>query len=673
MKVICPFCGVGCNLELYRENGKIHAKVAENPEVNGKNACIKGLLFPQLLQNYERLKKPLIRIENSFEETSWRDAISLISEKLETYSKNLGVLCSGKILNEEAYLAQKLCRMLGTNNIDTCARLCHAASEVALSKVFGYGATSICWNDLDYAETILMVGENMKFSHPVLWNKINKKRKNKDINIIVADAGKIVQDADVFLKPKPGTDVVWLCGVAKILVENKLYDKEFIKKRTIGFKSFVKSLNWCTPEFVEKTSGIKWDELEEVAKLITNRTIFIWGMGLTQHPNGTKAATAIASLALLTGNIGKPGCGVAPLRGQNNVQGVGDMGANPVQLPGHYSIFDEAARKHFESFWNFKIPEKAGISATQMIHSIAEGKIKSLYIIGENPVLSEPQSDVVRWMLSNLDFLVVQDIFLTETAKMADVVLPAAMIGEKEGTCINAARRIQLTEKFSEPPGNAMEDWKIIQEIARKLGEDWHYRCAEDVWNEVRECVPIFSGASYENLRKSNGLQWPVEESETKRLYQNKFAFPDGKARFHEIKKPEFVIHPVKEFPFILTTCRLYEHFNTGEMTLRIEKLKSKLDNQYIYMSKEDLNKIGAKEGSKMWVHSPYGSVRAEVRVAEKTKELKGMLIQKGVIVAPIHFFKYCNFNRLMSAFPLDPESKTPPLKAIPVSVQITE
>jgi len=656
MKVVCPFCGVGCNLKL--ENNRV--RVLENPEVNGKRACIKGINFHHLLRSPERLKTPMVREGDEFVEVSWKEALSLIAEKLTEFTPKIGFLCSGKILNEEAYLLQKLCRALGTNNIDTCARLCHAASEVALTKMLGYGATTICWEDIDLAETILCVGENVKFSHPVVWSRI---RGRENANLIVADAGKIVDYADIAISPKPGTDLIWLCGVAKVLIDRGWYDREFVESRCVGFRSFVSSISWCSPDVVEKVSGVQWRKIEEIAEMIRNKTVFVWGMGLTQHPYGTRSVMAVTSLALLTGNVGKPGCGLAPLRGQNNVQGVGDMGAHPAQLPGHYSVLDPVIRDHFESYWGFRIPDVPGITATQMIHSIAEEKINALYIVGENPVLSEPQSDVVKWMLSSLKFLIVQDIFMTETAKLADVVLPAAMIGEKEGTCTNATRRIQITEKVENPPGNAMEDWKIVQGIARELGLGWAYRCAEDVWNEVRECVPMFRGATYDALRKSSGLQWPVFRESTRRLYEKNFAFPDGRARFHEINRPEFIIHPVKDYPFVLVTCRLYEHFNTGEMTMRIERLR-KFSEFCVYMNEEDAEKVGVKDGSKVMVYSPYGSVITKVRIG-----MKGIKINKGVITAPIHFFKECNFNRLMSAFPLDPDSKTPPLKTIPVNI----
>ncbi len=659
MKVVCPFCGVGCNLRVCF-NGKVKTTAIENPEVNGRRICIKGANFHHLLKSEERLKKPLLKEGGEFVEVSWREAINVVAEKLKELSPKVGFLCSGKILNEEAYLAQKLCRVLGTNNIDTCARLCHAASEAALSRMLGYGAATVCWKDFERAEVILTVGENIRFSHPVLWNRI-KDRKDK--TVITADAGREIE-ADVRLNPVPGTDIIWICAVAKTLIERGWIDRNFVESRTVGFRVFERSLSWCTPELVE-SCGVSLDKVEEVAELIRRRTIFVWGMGLTQHPHGTKSVMALVNLALLTGNVGREGCGLAPLRGQNNVQGVGDCGANPDQLPGHYRVEDETMRKHFESYWGFKINEKAGLTATEMIHAIAREKIRMLYVIGENPVLSEPQSDVVRWMLESLDFLVVQDIFMTETAKLADVVLPAAMIGEKEGTCVNALRKIQYTHKICDPPGSAMEDWRIILEVARKVGCEWNYVKAEDIWNEVRECTPIFKDADYESLKSSFGLSWPVEGGrETERLYEISFNNADGKAKFQEIQKPGFFIRPTPDYPFVLVTCRLYEHFNSGEMSRRIPSLEKLAEKGCVYLNDRDAASLRIGDGQDVIVHTPYGSLKAKARVG-----MKKMKIREGVILVPIHFFRECNFNRLMGAYPEDPMSKTPPLKTSPANI----
>ncbi len=676
--IICPYCGVGCNIEIVVSNGKaVGTKITgRNPEVNGKYACIKGLSIHELLNHPERLKKPLIRHHNEFKEISWDDALNYISDNLKDiiskYGPNsVGILCSGKILNEEAYLIQKFARtVIGTNNIDTCARLCHAASEEGLRKMLGYGAVSIWWQDLIEADNIMIVGENPQFSHPVLWNIINNK--NRKAHLIVADSARKlpIKNVDVFLTPKPGTDLVWICGVANIIIKEKLYDEKFIKDNTIGFESFVKSTKWCTPDYVEKISGIKWEDIERIAHFISGgkRTIFIWGMGLTQHAHGSENVMALTNLALLTGNIGKTGAGVAPLRGQNNVQGAVDMGASPNMLPGYYPLSDEAVKLHFEETWNSSIPSSPGLTATEMIHNIADGKIKALYIIGENPVLSEPQSNFVKWMLQNLELLIVQDIFMTETAKLANIILPAAMIGEKEGTVTNAARRIQITEKAVDPPGEAMEDWRIIVKLTKKMGYNWNYKTAESIWDEVRMLVPIFKGATYKRLKKGYGLFWPVYSEEhpgTPRLYTNGFGFPDRRARFTPIYPPKIIITPTNEYPFLLVTCRLYEHFNTGEMTRRSKILTRASSNMFVFMNLEDANELGIKDGDTIKITSPYGSIVCPVKI-----NIKNVYINKGTLAVPIHFFNQYNFNELISSYPLDPISKTPPLKTIPVKVE---
>ncbi|MCD6171794.1 MAG: formate dehydrogenase subunit alpha [Thermoplasmata archaeon] len=674
--IICPYCGVGCNIELAVKNGKAVKTLVKgrNPEVNGKFICIKGLTVHELLNHPDRLKKPIIREGNKWKEVSWDEAISFSVSKLkDTLSKyggnSIGVLCSGKILNEEAYILQKFARIvLKTNNIDTCARLCHSPSEVGLSKMLGYGAVSIWWPDFLKTETVMVVGANTRATHPGIWN-ILKKRSNR-FNLIVADPCKtpISREAEVRLMPKPGTDVIWLGGLARIIYEKGLYDKEFIKRHTIGFDSFVKSLGKFSKKYVEDVSGIKWKDLEKAAELIGGkRTIFIWGMGLTQHSHGTQNVMALTSIALMTGNIGKEGCGVAPLRGQNNVQGAVDMGAQPDALTGHNPLNDPGVITHFEGIWNEKIPAEKGLSATEMIHAILDEKIKALYVVGENPALGEPQSSFVNWMLKRLDFLIVEDIFMTETAKLAHVVLPAAMIGEKRGVVTNAARRMQFTEKAVEPPGEAKPDWWIITKIANSMGMEWKYSNTEEIWNEIRKVAPIFSGVTHKRLRGSHGLFWPVfseKHAGTPKLYTDGFTFRDRRARFYPIKPPEYVMTPTDEYPFILITRRLYPHFNTGEMTRRSKLLVAAGGKPFVAMNPEDASHLGLEDGEAIRISSPYGSVTCPLA-------LKGDVeIPKGYLSVPIHFFNVCNLNRLTSTYPLDPQAKMPSLKVIIVRVE---
>jgi len=670
--IVCPICGVGCNTELLMNNGKPIKIVVKgrNPDLNDKFICIKGLIVADILNHKDRLKTPLHKEGEDFKKISWEEAIKLAAERLyeiiERYGPNsIGILASGKILNEEAYLAQKFARtVIKTHNIDICARLCHSPSEIALRMQFGYGAVSACINDFTEAEVIILIGANTRFTHPGVWNKLRKTKKK----LIVADIFEALSMADIKLRPNPGTDLVWINGLSKIIVNRDLYDHEFIEKRTIGFAGLKKSLSVYTKEFVEKTTNISTDQLNSIADLITNKkTIFIWGMGLTQHAHGTDAVLSIGNLALLTGNIGKRGTGIVPLRGQNNVQGASDMGCSPFTLPGGYDTTDKGIITHFEGYWNTSLPKELGLSTTEMIHKILDGKVKALYIIGENPVLSEPQSAFVKWMLRNLELLIVEDIFLTETAKYAHIVFPAAALGEKYGTVTNAHRRIQYTEKAVNPPQFAKPDWQILQDLANSMGQNWNYKSAEEIWNEIRNIVPIFKGATYSHLKNSYGLFWPIyneNDEGSRRLYLDRFSFKDGMARFYPIKPPSSYTKSTSDFPYMLVTHRLYEQFNTGEMTLRSKITSKDIKNGFVALNESDANLLHLTDGSFIRINSPYGSVVSPIKI------IKGMKVPKGFIFAPIHFFKFINFNELTSTYPLDPLARMPSLKKIPVNIE---
>ncbi len=673
--IICPYCGVGCNIELIVRNNKAEKVVVNgrNQDVNGRFICVKGLTVAEVLNSLDRLKSPLIKENGSFKEKGWKETLNYASLKLKriigTYGPNsIGVLVSGKITNEEAYIAQKFARtVIGTHNIDTCARLCHSPSEVGLRMSLGFGAVSACLSDFAITDVIILIGANTKSTHPGAWN-ILSKRKEKS-KLIVADIFEVISSADISLTPKPGTDLIWICGLSKIIVDKGLYDRNFVDTRTIGFENFKKSLDQYTKDYVEQMTSISYDKLEQVAELIThNKTMFVWGMGLTQNAHGTDAVLSISNLALLTGNIGKVGTGVVPLRGQNNVQGAVDMGCAPFTLPGSYDLSDKGALSHFEGFWSVKLSETTGLSATEMIHHILDGKIKALYIIGENPVLSEPQSGFVRWMLQSLDLLIVQDIFLTETVKFAQVVFPAAALGEKEGTATNADRRIQYSEKAVNPPGLAKPDWEIIQLLSSEMGINWNYSCSEDIWNEIRQIAPIFRGAAYARLRNSNGLFWPIYNEQhigTQRLYTELFAFKDNRARFFPIHPPVTITKTTEEYPFMLVTHRLYEHFNTGVMTLKSSLTTRKLKTGFVAMNEEDVKDLKLNDNSSIRINSPYGSLETKVKI------IKQMNVPRNYLFAPIHFFHDGNFNQLTSTYPLDPLAKMPSLKKIPVNIDV--
>lgn len=674
--IVCPYCGVGCNLELTLDENSRPIKSSasgRNPELNARYLCVKGFSVHELLNHEERLTQPFMRKIDKLELVAWEEAITAAAQGLKEIiakygAESVGTLCSGKILNEEAYLTQKFQRaVIGNNHVDNCARLCHGPSEAALRRQLGYGAVSTFLEDYDATETVFLVGAHTTFTHPVIWMSIKKRAKKGGLNMILADPREtdLIKHATLHLKVKPGMDIFWIKALGKIIKEKGWHDREFCEKHTIGYEAVCKTLEDFDVDAACSRAGLKRSELEKAAELIHDRkTVFIWGMGLTQHAHGTDNVTALVNLALLTGNIGKPGCGLSPLRGQNNVQGAGDMGALPNLLPGHMPVEDEAARIHMGSIWDAVLPTRDGFSAPEMIHEIASGKIKALYVIGENPAVSEPQSTFVTWMLQRLDLLIVQDIFPTVTMKYAHIVLPAAMVGEKEGTFTNAARRIQYTAAGLKAPGEARPDWQILQDMANAMGANWQYRSTDDIWEEIRKAAPVFSGVSHKRLKGSAGIFWPCyDESHrgTPRLYEDGFGFKDRRARFMPVSTPQSLMEPTEEYPYVLITGRLLEHFNTGEMSRRTTKLSRLRPASFLEINPEDAQLAGLSENDMVRLTSPYGSVNLRLSLSE------GM--QPGYLFAPIHF-DTPNLNALMSAVPIDPKARMPALKVVPVKIE---
>jgi len=674
--IVCPYCGVGCNLELaLDENGRPVkcSATGRNPELNAKYACVKGFTVHELLNHPERLSQPYIRKVDKLELVSWEEAIAAASGGLMATIKkygpeSVGMLCSGKILNEEAYLSQKFQRaVIGNNHVDNCARLCHGPSEAALRQQLGYGAVSTFLEDYEATETVFLVGAHTTFTHPVIWMQVKKRAKKGGLNLILADPREtdLVKNAAIHLKVKPGTDIFWINALCKIIIDRGWHDQEFCEKQTIGFEALCQAVENLDVDAACKRAGVKREELEKVVGLIHGKkTIFIWGMGLTQHAHGTDNITALVNLALLTGNIGKPGCGLSPLRGQNNVQGAGDMGALPNLLAGHLEVDDEAARVHVGAVWGADVPSEPGLAAPEMIHDIASGKIRALYVIGENPAVSEPQSNFVTWMLQKLDLLIVQDIFPIETSKYAHIVLPAATVGEKDGAFTNAARRVQYTAAGLQPPGQAKPDWQILQEMANAMGANWRYTSTEDIWEEIRKVAPVFSGITHSRLKASPGIFWPCyDESHpgTPRLYEDGFGFRDRRARFLPVELPNTLMEPTEQYPYVLITGRLLEHFNTGEMSRRSTKLSKLRPASYLDMNPEDAETAGLGKDDTVRMTSPHGSVQLPLKITAG--------IQRGYLFAPIHFSEP-NLNSLMSAVPIDPKARMPALKVVPVKVE---
>ncbi|POZ93244.1 formate dehydrogenase subunit alpha, partial [Petrotoga halophila] len=518
-KTTCPYCGVGCQLELRTKNNKI-VQVGSVYDENSPNphgeSCVKGRFGYDFVNHPDRLTDPLIKRNGHFEKVSWEEAFDYVAEKLlnikEKYgSDSIGGLSSAKCTNEENYIMQKFMRaVIGTNSVDHCARLCHASTVVGLGMAFGSGAMTNSISEIEGSNVIFVIGSNPTENHPVIGSKIKKAKKN-GTHLIVADPRKIElsEIADISLHQKPGTDVALINGIMNVIINEGLLDKKFIEERTEGFESFIKIIEGYTPSTVSQITGVPADKIIEAAKMygFAEKAAIYFAMGITQHKYGTNNVLSLTNLALLTGNVGFESTGVNPLRGQNNVQGACDVGALPDVYPGYQKVNDPKIKEKFENYWGVKLADREGLTLTEMFEEAGK-KVKALYIMGENPFLSDPDQEHIKKALESLNFLIVQDIFLTETAQFADVVLPAASFAEKEGTFTNTERRIQRVRKAINSPGRAKADWEILTTLANKMGYEMKYNSPSEIMDEIARVSKLYGGISYERLEKE-GLQWP--------------------------------------------------------------------------------------------------------------------------------------------------------------------
>ncbi len=676
VKTVCTFCGTGCSFEVWTKGRKI-LKVEPKPEspANGIATCIKGKFGLNFVNSEERLTKPLIREGDHFREATWEEAISLVATKLgeikEKYGgDSIGVIASCTSTNEEGYLAQKFARqVLGTNNVDNCARYCQSPATTGLVRTVGYGADSGSSNDLACADLVILIGTNTAEAHPVIAGKIKRAHKLLNKKLVVIDVRKheMAERADLFVTPNVGTDIVLLNGVAKYILDMGWEDKDFVEKRTTGFDEYRKSLETFTLDYVERVTGVKADVVKDIATMIheSKGVAIAWAMGITQHQDGSETSTAISNLLLLTGNYGKPCAGAFPLRGHANVQGVGDVGALPNFLPGYVTYNNEEMVRKFEEAWGVKIQRKNGIYSTDMVDAILEGKIRAMYVMGEDKVLADSDQAKTREALKKLDFLVVQDMFMNETAKYADVILPAAAFLEKEGTFTNTERRIQRLYKVMDPLGESKSDMEIIQLIANAMGARWSYKHPSDVMKEISSLVPIFAGVTYERLEGFKSLLWPVTEDgmDSPYLYKESFPFPDGKAKFYVTK----VIPPVETdetFNVYLVNGRMLEHFHWMRMTGKTQGIMYKVPEAFLEVSPEVAERYELKDGDVVMVRSETGKLKTKVMVSDKLMGDKVFL--------SIHDSGEMAVN-LVTLSDKDPTSRTPAYKETPVKLEKIE
>jgi len=669
----CPYCGVGCTMVLHTRGNRI-VQVTGEPGlgVNRGLLCVKGRFGFDFVHHPDRLREPLIRRDGELVPVGWEEALSLVAERLSTIKKtfgpdSIGALLSAKCTNEENYVMQKLFRaVIGTNNVDHCARLCHASTVAGLARAFGSGAMTNPIDDLQVAELIFVIGSNTTECHPVIGSVI-KRAARRGTKLIVADprAIELTEYADLWLRHKHGTDVALINAMAHVILRDGLEDREFIEQRTEGFDALRAAVEPYTPELAEKITGVPAADITRAAHAYaeSGASSIVYSMGITQHTTGTDNVLALANLAMLTGNIGRPGTGVNPLRGQNNVQGACDVGALPDLLPGYQKVEDPEARATFEAAWGVTIPSRPGLTVVEMVNAADEGTLKALYVMGENPVLSDPDADHVEKALKKLEFLVVQDVFLNETARLADVVLPGAVWAEKDGTFTNTERRVQRVRKAVEPPGNARVDWEILSDVAARLG---HPSLVPEsgisgIQDEMSRLIPQYAGVFEAADAFSTGKQWPCPGKDhpgTPILHVERFTRGLGKFHAVEFIPPKEL--PDEEYPFVLSTGRILEHYHTGTMSRRSEVLDCLVSVGAIEINPEDAGRLGIRDGGVVKVSSRRGAIRIQARVTER--------VAPGTLFLAFHYWE-APANRLTIAA-LDPIAKIPEFKVCAAKIE---
>ncbi len=676
----CPYCGVGCQTEVFVKDEKIvRIDGVEGVLPNDGRLCVKGRFGYQYANHKKRLTHPLIKKNGKFVKSSWNEALDLIASKfneikLKYGSESLAAYSSAKCSNEENYLLQKFVRLaFGNNNIDYCTRLCHASTVTAMLKQFGDGAGSNSIQDFETTDCLFVIGNNIIETHPITATYV-KRGKAEGQKIIVVDPRwtPLVKYADIWLQPKLATDVALLNGLVNIIIENDWVDKDFIANRVEnGLQAFdeLKAItNKYTPSYTEKITGISQKKLYEAAKMYaTAHTAMIaTGMGMSQQTVGTNNVFSLINMCLVTGQIGKERCGVNPPRGQNNVQGATDVGASPVNYPGYIPVTNDENRRKIAKLWNVpyeNLDPKPGLTTIEIMNAAYDGKIKALYCMGENPVITDPNQNHTIAALEKLYFLVVQDIFETETSFYADVILPAASLFEKDGSVVNSDRRVLRLRKVIDAPGEAKTDWKIIIEVANRMGTDiGNYENAEEIWNEVREAAPILGGVTYQRI-EHEGIQWPCPTEDhpgTSTLFLEKFNTPSGKAKIIPVDyQPQSEI-ATEEFPIIMNSGRMLYHYHSSTLSRKSDILNAYADKSYVIMNPNDAERLGIKDGDEVLVCSPRGNLKTRAMVRDE--------VLTGEAFMPWHFHE-SPVNALTRS-EMDPQSKIAPFKYSAVRIE---
>jgi formate dehydrogenase alpha subunit len=667
---VCPFCGCGCTLHLeVKDNTIVRAKPGESP-VNHGTLCVRGCYGYDFVHSPERLTSPLVKVDGEFQEASWEEAMGRVAAELKRLQQehgadSLAVLGSSKCTNEENYLLQRLARLaLGTNNIDNGSRLYSAASRVGLGQSIGFPGTTNSFEELEKSEVIMVTGANPVISAPAVGYAIKRAAKYNGAKLLVIDPRptKLAPFAHIWLKPKVGSDVALLNGLARVIIEEKLFDEEFVARKTDNFDELSQSLKPYTLEEVERITAIPGQDVQRAARTLAQAewASIVYGNGITQHTGGVDGVVALANLAMLTGNIERPGGGIFALQRENNAQGACDMGSLPDFLPGYQSLDNGPARSEFEKRWGNRLPTSAGLAALEMMEQAENKRLKGMLIVGENPAASFPRPSLVRKALESLEFLVVADIFLTETAKLADVVLPSASFAEKEGTFTNFEGRTQPVRQAIDPVGDCRPDWKIILQLSKELGHPMPYSSLQEVINEIEELVPFYEPSAAADLAKED-VEWAGLESEsirTSRLYKG--PFPSGFGRLSPAGYTPPAELAGKDYPLTLLAGSILPHFGSGTRSLRSPRLRDFSPSSWLEINRDDAKKLGVDDGDPVKVTSSAGELKTTARVTNS--------LPAGLLFMPVSFPE-SPVGELFDTR-LDPRSKAPSLKSCMVRLE---
>jgi formate dehydrogenase alpha subunit len=686
----CPYCGVGCQIDLHIKDEMIYRVSAPfEPAPNHGMLCVKGRFGTDYTTHPARLRAPLIRANRcrrrsdppEWRRASWDEALDLVADRLADTVRRHGAnsvasFACAKASNEENYLLQKLVRaVIGTNNIDHCARLCHAGSVAGLQLAIGSSAMSNSIAEMEHLDTFIVTGSNTTETHPVISNFLKRAVRQHGAHLIVIDPRQVEMTsfAELWLRQRPGTDVAVFQAMAYVIVEERLYNRQFIESRTEGFSEYIESLVSFTPRWAETVSGIPAEDIRKAARLYAQAgaAAIYWGMGISQSTHGTDNTLALTNLALLCGQIGRAGTGLNPLRGQNNVQGCSDSGGLPNVFTAYQPVDDDAVRSRFSRAWHrSSLSAAPGLTVTEVVDGALNGAIKAMYVMGEDPLTSEPNLSHARRALEELDFIVCQDIFINSTGQMADVILPSCSFAEKDGTFTNSDRRVQRLRKAIEPVGDSRPDWQILRDLALRLesrlgiepSAGWDFHHPSEVWEEMRRVTPDFAGITYERLEREGGVHWPCPSADhpgTPFLFAEDF--PRGRGRFWALDYGTESELPDDEFPFILSTGRVLYHWHGGTMT-RNSKLDEIWPEPTGELTPHDAAQLGVQTGDWIEVASRRGVIKLRALVTGRSAQ--------GMIFIPFHFVEAA--ANVLTLDRVDKRAKIPDFKVCAVKVSKT-